>query len=492
MTAAAEPESRIRPRWALFVGGRELDAAGGQMFPVYNPANGKQLCEVARGSAADIDGAVRAARAALPAWAAMPVVNRRKILNLVATQIAAHVDELAVIECLSCGKPLREAREDVDKTADSFAFYAGVADKLFGTTIPTAADTFNYTVREPVGVTGHIAPWNYPLRLAMRSVVPALAAGNTVVLKPAEQAPLTALHVGRLLAEVGVPPGVFNVVAGYGSDAGAALAGHPGIDHLSFTGSLAVGIEVMRRAADNVVPVTLELGGKSPNIVFADADLDAALEGVIKGIFTNAGQVCCAGSRLLLEDSIYDDFLARLVQRTRQIRVGPGIGNPDMGPLISQKQRLAVLSYIDAARRDGAEVVFGGAIPQVPACQGGYFVEPTLLHRVENTAQIAREEVFGPVLTILRFRGDEEAARLANDSPYGLVAGMWTSNLGRAHLLSRQLSAGQVYVNDFFSGSTAIPFGGTKKSGFGRERGLEAFQHYTQVKSVSIRLTRRP
>jgi acyl-CoA reductase-like NAD-dependent aldehyde dehydrogenase len=491
MTAETEPERKIRPLWPHFVGGRVLGAATGQTFPVHNPANGRQLCEVARGGPADVDDAVRAARAALPAWAAIPVANRRRILNLVASQLAAHTDELAIIECLSCGKPLREAREDVEKTADAFAFYAGFADKLFGTSIPTTADTFNYTTREPVGVTAHIAPWNYPLRLAMRSVAPALAAGNTVVLKPAEQAPLTALHIGRLLAEAGIPPGVYNVVTGYGSEAGAALAGHPGINHLSFTGSSEVGIEVMRRAAENVVPVTLELGGKSPNIVFADADLDAAIEGVIKGIFTNAGQVCCAGSRLLLEESVYDDFLTRLVRRTKEIRVGPGIGNPDMGPLISQKQHQAVLSYIDVARKEGAEVVLGGAIPKAPACQEGYFVEPTLLHGVANTTRIAREEVFGPVLTILPFRGDDEAMRLANESPYGLVAGMWTSDVSRAHLLARQLDAGQIYVNDFFSGSTAIPFGGNKRSGFGRERGLEAFQHYTQVKSVSIRLKKR-
>jgi aldehyde dehydrogenase (NAD+) len=491
MMAETAPETRIRPLWPLFVGGREVGAATGQTFPVHDPANGRQLCEVARGGAADIDHAVCAARAALPTWAAMPVANRRKILNLVAGQLASHAGEMAVIECLSCGKPLREAREDVEKTADAFAFYAGVADKLFGTTIPTTADSFAYTTREPVGVTAHIAPWNYPLRLAMRSVAPALAAGNTVVLKPAEQAPLTALYIGRLLTEAGVPPGVFNVVAGFGSDAGAALASHPGINHISFTGSLEVGIEVMRRAAANVVPVTLELGGKSPNIVFADADLDAALAGVIKGIFTNAGQVCCAGARLLLETSIYDDFLTRLIRRTKEIRLGPGIGDPDMGPLISQKQRRAVLAYIDSARTDGAEVVLGGAIPNDPLCRDGYFVEPTLLHGVANTTRIAREEVFGPVLTILPFRSDEEAVRLANDSPYGLVAGMWTSDVSRAHLLARQLDAGQIYVNEFFSGSTAIPFGGIKKSGFGRERGLEAFQHYTQVKSVSMRLKQR-
>jgi acyl-CoA reductase-like NAD-dependent aldehyde dehydrogenase len=309
-----------------------------------------------------------------------------------------------------------------------------------------------------------------------------------VVLKPAEEAPLTALHVGPIFAEAGVPAGVFNVVAGMGVEAGAALAGHPGINHLAFTGSVETGIEVMRRAAGNVVPVTLELGGKSPNIVFADADHAAALEGAIKAIFTNAGQVCLAGTRLLLEKSIYDDFTAALVDRTRRIVVGPGIDDPDMGPVISDAQRQRVMNYIELGRKEGGEILAGGGTPAAAQCKRGYFIEPTLLHGVSNTARVAQEEIFGPVLTIIPFASDEEAARLANESPYGLVAGIWTNNLQRAHTLAAQLQAGQVFVNDYFSGSVASPFGGYKRSGFGRERGVEAMDQYTQIKSICIKL----
>ncbi|MBI4578364.1 MAG: aldehyde dehydrogenase family protein, partial [Planctomycetes bacterium] len=345
-----------------------------------------------------------------------------------------------------------------------------------------------YTVREPIGVTAHIAPWNYPLRLAMRSVAPALAAGNTVVLKPASETPITALFMGEVMAEAGIPPGVFNVVAGRGSEAGQALVTHPDVNQIAFTGSLEVGIEVMKQAANNVVPVTLELGGKSPNIVFADADLDAAIEGTIKAIFVNAGQICCAGTRLLLDSSIYDRFVERLVERTRRVTVGPGITDPDMGPLVSQKQQQVVLDYIDLGLREGGEVLTGGRKPDQPACRRGWFVEPTLLHKVANTARVAQEEIFGPVLTIIPFRGDDEAVRIANESQYGLVAGVWTSNLDRAHRTAARLQAGQVYVNDFFNTPVASPFGGYKRSGFGRERGLEALYHYTQTKCVCVKL----
>jgi len=457
---------------------------------VTNPATAEPLAEIARGREADVDAAVAAAAEALPGWAATPVAKRARVLFEIARVLrrAETAHELAVLECLDNGKPLREARQDVDRTADAFEFYAGAADKLFGTTIPVSPDFLNYTVREPVGVTAHIAPWNYPLRLAFRSVAPALAAGNTVVLKPAEETPLTALRMGPLLAEAGVPPGVFNVVPGFGLEAGAALAGHPRINHIAFTGSVETGITVMQAAARNVVPVTLELGGKSPNIVFADADLDRALDGAIKAMFVNAGQVCCAGTRLLVEESVYGSFLDRVVERARAIRVGPGMDDPEMGPLISEGQRQRVLDYVALGRREGGRVVLGGDRPSDPACARGYFVAPTVLDGVANTARVAQEEIFGPVLTVLRFRTTEEAARLANESPYGLVAGVWTSNLDRAHRLAAQIQAGQVYVNDFFSGTVSSPFGGYKRSGFGRERGLEALNHYTQVKSVCIRL----
>ena len=486
--AAPPPVDAVRASWGAWIDGRESPPAGGQEIAVVDPSFGRVVCGAARGGAADVDRAVAAARAALPAWAELPVARRRRLLIDAADRIAAHAETLAVLETSSSGKPLRESRQDALKCAEAFEFYSGVADKLFGRSIPISPEYLNYTIREPIGVTAHIVPWNFPLRLAVRSVAPALAAGNTVVLKPAEQTPLSVLHLGQVLAEAGLPAGVYNVVPGYGPEAGAALSGHPGINQLSFTGSMPTGIQVMQAAARNVVPVTLELGGKSPNIVFADADFDYALAGVSKAIFTNAGQVCLAGTRLLLQEAAYDAFVAKLVERTARLSVGPGMDDPDMGPLISEPQRRRVLEYIDIGRGEGAEVLIGGGVPDSPRCAQGYFVEPTLLHNVTNAARVAREEIFGPVLTILRFRDEEEAVRLANDSDYGLVAGVWTSNLDRAHKVAARLQAGQVFINDYFSGSVASPFGGYKRSGFGRERGLEAMEHYTQVKSVCARL----
>ncbi|PYU35696.1 MAG: aldehyde dehydrogenase [Acidobacteria bacterium] len=489
---ASAPASRlaapIHEKWFLWIRDQEIPARSEEFFTVMNPATGEELCQVARGRAADVDAAVQAAAEALPLWSGMPTAARGRSLLEVARRLREAEDELALLETLNNGKPLRESRQDVEKVAEAFEFYGGLADKLFGATIPISPGYFNYTLREPMGVTAHIAPWNYPLRLALRSVAPALASGNTVVLKPAEETPLTALRFAKVLAEAGAPPGVFNVVPGFGPEAGAALASHPRVNHISFTGSVATGVEVMKRAAQNVVPVTLELGGKSPNIVFADADLDQALEGTIKAIFTNAGQVCCAGSRLLLEDSLYERFLTRLVDRTGKIQVGPGIEDPDMGPLISEEHRQRVLGYIRVGQEEGAKLILGGKAPVEPNCQGGYFLEPTLLTEVSNWARVAREEIFGPVLAIFRFRTAEEAIHLANDNPYGLAAGVWTSNLDRAHKVAAQIQAGQVYINDFFNGSVASPFGGYKRSGFGRERGMEALWHYTQVKSVCIRL----
>ena len=485
---SAAPEVTVRAEWFLWVRGQEAAAQAGEFLAVMNPATGEEFCRVARAQAADVDAAVQAASEALPLWAGLPSAARGRIMLEVARRLRETEDELALLETLNNGKPLREARQDVEKAAEAFEFYGGLSDKLFGSTIPISPDYLTYTVREPVGVTAHISPWNYPLRLAVRSVAPALAAGNTVVLKPAEQTPLTALRLGKVLAEAGVPAGVFNVIPGFGVEAGAALASHPRINHISFTGSVPTGIEVMQRAARNVVPVTLELGGKSPNIVFADAELDQALEGTVQAIFTNAGQVCCAGSRLLIEDSVYDRFLERLIERTKQIRVGPGLEDPEMGPLISEGQRQRVLDYIKLGREEGAQLVLGGGRPSAPACERGYFVEPTLLAEVSSGTRVAQEEIFGPVLTIFRFDTAEEAVRLANENPYGLVAGVWTSNINRAHKLAAQIQAGQVYINDFFSGSVASPFGGTKRSGFGRERGVEALYHYTQVKSVCVRL----
>jgi aldehyde dehydrogenase (NAD+) len=488
--AGGRARAFVPAEWSPWIGGHEIRGPDARYDPVINPATGGVLCQVARCGGAEIDSAVRAADAALPGWAGMPTAQRGRLLLRVASKVREWEEELAVLETLNNGKPLREARDDVVKSAEAFEFYAGMADKLFGSTIPISPQYLSYTLREPMGVTAHISPWNYPLRLAVRSVAPALAAGNTVVLKPAEETPLTALRLARALSEAGLPDGVFNVIPGVGPEAGAALVDHPLVRHISFTGSVETGIEVMQRAALRVVPLTLELGGKSPNIVLADADLDLALRGTIEAIFTNAGQVCCAGSRLLLEDTIYQEFLDRLIDRARQLRLGPGLDDPDMGPLISEAHRDRVLSYIALGQEEGGTLLLGGKAPDHPACRSGYFVEPTLLGGASNTTRVAREEIFGPVLTIFPFHTEAEAIRLANDSPYGLVAGVWTSNLNRAHTFAARLQAGQVYINDFFSGSVASPFGGYKQSGFGRERGVEALHHYTQVKSVCVRLGR--
>lgn len=496
-TTAHPPASKPRDRthtisipefWPLWINGRETPGRGGERISVENPANSELLCHTASATVDDVDDAVRAAAGALERWASMASAERVRILFRVAQHIRAAVEEIAILECLDCGKPLREARQDVEKTAEAFEFYAGAADKLLGTTVPISPEFFCYTVREPIGVTAHIAPWNFPLRLAFRSVAPALAAGNTVVLKPAALTPLSALRMARVLHEAGIPPGVMNVISGRGTVAGAALAGHAGIHHVAFTGSVEVGIDVAQRAARNVVPCTLELGGKSPNIVFSDADMDAAVEGAIKAMFVNAGQVCCAGTRLMLEDSIYDAFVERLIARTKRIRVGPGMEDPDMGPLISREQRKSVLEYIELGKREGGRILCGGDVPNDPSCRNGHFVNPTLLDGVANSCRIAQEEIFGPVLTVLRFQTDEDAARLANDSVYGLVAGIWTSNIDRAVRLASRIQAGQVYINDFFSGTVAMPFGGYKRSGYGRERGLEALHHYTQTKAVCAKL----
>jgi acyl-CoA reductase-like NAD-dependent aldehyde dehydrogenase len=346
--------------------------------------------------------------------------------------------------------------------------------------------SLNYTVREPVGVTAHITPWNYPVAIATRGIAPALAAGNTVVHKPAEQTPLTALELGEIALEAGLPAGVLNVTPGFGPEAGAALAKHPGIHHLTFTGSVETGTRVMQMAAENVVPVTLELGGKSPNIVFADATLEPAIRGALQAIFQNAGQTCSAGSRLLLEESVHDRFVSTLAKETEQLRLGYGLTDPDLGPIVSEEQLERVLSYLEIGKREGATVVTGGTRAEDGELQHGFFIRPTLFDDVQNSMRIAREEIFGPVLTILTFRDSEEALQIANDNPYGLVAGIWTRDISKAHALAARLKAGQVYINNYFGGGVAAPFGGYKKSGFGREKGLEALAHYTQVKNVCV------
>lgn len=477
-------------RRQMLIGGKWLPGAQNEVFPTIDPGKGEVLAEVARGDEADIQQAVEAAQYALDhtGWATEHPRKRTQALNRTAQLIRDHAQELAVMESLDSGKPLSQAQQDIETSAQYFEFYAGVADKLYGHTIPLGQRYLDYTVREPIGVTAHITPWNFPLAVASRGIAPALAAGNMVVHKPAEQTPLTALRLGELTLEAGLPPGVLNVVPGFGPDAGAALAKHPGIHHLTFTGSVETGTLIMKMAADNVVPVTLELGGKSPNIVFADAELGPAVKGALQAIFQNAGQTCSAGSRLLVEQTVHDRLVSALAQEAERLRLGHGLSDPDLGPIISEEQLERVLNYLEIGKREGAKVVAGGTRAEDRELQQGYFVRPTLFDKVQSSMRIAQEEIFGPVLTVLTFREPEEALQIANDTPYGLVAGIWTRDISKAHTLAAGIKAGQIYINNYFGGGIAAPFGGYKKSGFGREKGLAALEHYTQVKNVCVAL----
>ncbi|HEX9365375.1 MAG TPA: aldehyde dehydrogenase family protein, partial [Vicinamibacterales bacterium] len=384
----------------------------------------------------------------------------------------------------------RQARTDVQVAARYFEFFAGVADKIMGNTIPLGPGFLDYTVREPIGVSAQIIPWNYPIQIGARGVAPAIAAGCTVVLKPAEDAPMTALRLGEIALACGLPPGVLNVLPGTGPEAGAALASHPDINQLTFTGSVSVGIAVAKMAADNVVPVVMELGGKSPNIVFADADLDLTVQGVANAIFQNAGQTCSAGSRLLVQRTAHDEVVARLTDRAKAMRVGPGVSDPDMGPIISKKQLEMIEGYVKIGQREGAQVTAGGARPSDPALGRGFFFQPTLLDRVSPEMRVAQEEIFGPVLAIITFDEIEEAIAIANRSQYGLVAGVWTRDINKALTVASRIKSGQVYINTYGAGGgVELPFGGYKKSGYGREKSLESLASYTQVKNVCVRFS---
>ncbi len=475
----------------MLIGGEWVDAAGGGTFETRDPATGEVLATVPRGQAADVDRAVAAARRAFEGgpWPATTPAERGRILMRIAAGIRARAEELARLETLDTGKPLRQARTDVDVAARYFEFYAGACDKLLGQVIPLGPGFLDYTLREPWGVCAQIIPWNYPLQIAARGIAPALATGNCVVSKPAEETPLTALRLGALALEAGLPPGVLNVVTGYGEEAGAPLAAHRDINHLAFTGSVEVGSLVMQAAARNIVPVNLELGGKSPNIVLADADAAAAVPVIVNSIIQNAGQTCSAGSRLLVQRQAHDELVERVAARMREVRMGPGLEDPDLGPVISDVQLKRVMGYLEVARQEGAEVVAGGGRPAEARLARGHFVQPTLVDRVKPEMRIAQEEVFGPVLAVLAFDEVEEAAALANATEYGLVAAIWTRDISKAHRLAHRLKVGQVYVNTYGAGGgVELPFGGYRKSGFGREKGLEALYTYTQVKNVCVKL----
>ena len=470
----------------MFLNGERVWARAGATFDAIDPATAQVFSNIAQGDKADVDAAVASAQSAMGGWAVLPPVRRVRVLNRLASLLREHSRGFAELESLDVGKPLRQAEDDVNAAAGYFEFFAGVADKVFGSTIPLGKGFVDFTLREPLGVSAQIVPWNYPLRLASRGIAPALACGNAVVAKPAAEAGLSVVRLAQLAVDAGLPPGVFNVVTG-GRDTGAALASHPGINHITFTGSVPTGIAIMKAAADNVVPVTLELGGKSPNIVFADADLERAAASAATTLMQNSAQTCTAPTRLLVEASAHDHFVELLAQRIRAIRLGRGLDNPDMGPVVSERQMQRVLGYIASGSRDGATAVTGGRRADGAGLARGYFIEPTLLDSVAPGTALEQEEIFGPVLTVTTFASVEEAIALANGTPYGLVTGVWTRDLSRALNVATAVKSGQVRVNSYsVEGSIGLPFGGYKRSGFGREQGVEALANYTQIKNVMI------
>ena len=473
----------------LYIGGQWVDALAGGTFPTINPATEETLTRAAEGRAEDIDRAAVAARKAFEEgpWAKLSGSDRGRILWKIGDLLEARVAEVAEIETLDSGKTITESlRVDVPMAADCFRYFAGWASKIEGETVPVRAPFFNYTLREPLGVVGQIIPWNFPILLAAWKVAPALAAGNTIVLKPAEQTPLSALRLAQIAEEAGLPPGVLNVVTGFGPTAGGALVDHPGVDKIAFTGSTSVGQEIMRRASGTLKRLTLELGGKSPNIVFADADLDAAVRGAGNAIFYNKGEVCTAGSRLFVEDALHDTFLDKLSAFTAKLPQGDPLDpKTRLGPQVSEAQMARVLSFVDKGKGEGARLVLGGE--RAPG--KGYFVRPTIFDGVRNDMTIAREEIFGPVLSVLRFREIDEVVRLANDTPYGLAAAVWTKDIKKAHRAARLLRAGTVWINSYGLYDSAMPFGGYKMSGFGRELGHHGLMEYTQTKSVWVDLS---
>jgi aldehyde dehydrogenase (NAD+) len=469
----------------LLIGGRWRPARSGRYFETVDPATEQVIAQVAEGGVPDIDAAVAAARAALEGdWGRIRGAERGQALLRLAQLIRQDQDALVELESLDSGKPVSGIRrQDLPAVLDTLTYYAGWADKINGQVIPTRADALTYTVREPVGVVGAIIPWNFPLMIGMWKLAPALACGCAVVLKPAELTSLTALRIGELALKAGFPPGVLNVVPGFGKTAGAALVNHPDVDKITFTGSPAVGREILRSAAGNLKRVTLELGGKSANIVFPDADLDAAVKAAAAGIFFNAGQVCSAGSRILVHADIYDEVVERLVARATSIRLGdPRDAGTAMGPLVSQLQMKRVLDYIEIGKQEGARLVTGGA----RVGDHGYFVSPTIFSNVEHQMRISQEEIFGPVAAVLRFSSEEEAIRLANGTRYSLAAGVWSADMARVHRMVKRLKAGTVWVNTFGPTDVRLPWGGNRDSGFGREHGDVAIENFTEPKAVWI------
>jgi len=495
-TAVVQPDVNITGFLSktrkILINGKWVEAASGKTFPTYNPATGEVLANIAAGDKEDINRAVKAARAAFESgpWSKISPSERGRLIWKLGDLLEKHAEEFAQLESLDNGKPLKIARiADLPLAVDHFRYYAGWSTKIEGNTINLGLQKQGkfhaYTVREPVGVVGQIIPWNFPLLMAAWKLAPALATGCTVVLKPAEQTPLTALRLGELIMEAGFPEGVVNIVPGYGETAGAALAAHPDVDKVAFTGSTEVGKLILQAAAGNLKKVSLELGGKSPNIILDDADVSTAIPGAASAIFFNHGQCCCAGSRLFVDKKIFDEVVDGIAQDASKIRVGPGFDpDSDMGPLVSEEQMNRVCGFLESGQKEGAKAVTGGSREGTK----GYFVKPTVLVNTNDKMQVVQEEIFGPVVTAIPFSDASEIVPRANDTIYGLAAGIWTRDIKKAHALASKLRAGTVWINCYNVFDAALPFGGYKQSGWGREMGHEVLEHYTEVKSVCVAL----
>jgi betaine-aldehyde dehydrogenase len=473
----------------LLIGGRWRPGEKDETFEIIEPATGEVMARAAVASPGDVDTTVKAARAAFESgrWSNQSASGRAKVLYRIAELIRREVDRLSTLEARNAGKPIRDARDEVLGAAQCFEYYAGAATRIFGETIPVTAPGLDFTLREPVGVVALIVPWNFPLSIASWKVAPALAAGNAAILKPASYTPLTAIELGRIALEAGVPEGVLNVITGPGSVTGNALAGHPGVDKIAFTGETSTGVTILRQAAPNITRVSLELGGKSPNIVFEDADLEKAAPASVASMFGNAGQDCCARSRAFVHRSLVDEFDARVAAGAKALKVGDPLDEQtEMGPLISLKQRERVQGYVEIGQKEGARLMTGGSVPAGPS--KGSFLEPAVFDRANNGMRIAQEEIFGPVLTIIAFNDEDEVVRLVNENQYGLSGSIWTRDIGRALRVAKAVRTGVLSINSSRSVHQEAPFGGYKRSGIGRELGMHALQLYTEVKNVFISL----
>lgn len=476
-------------RIPMLVNGEWIGDHSVDWIPVKNPSTGKTVAEIVRGTKEHVDLAVGGARKAFESdeWRAFKPFERGQLLLEMASYIRKHAEELSLLECQDVGKPLSQARADIEAAARYFEFYGGAADKVMGDTIPIEDRMLNMNVLEPVGITVHIVPWNYPIQITSRSIAAALATGNAVIVKSAEDTPMTTHKMAEWLHHSYLPKGIFQHITGFGHEVGASLSSHPDIDHITFTGSVNTGIAVMAAAAKNIIPVTLELGGKSPNIVFEDADQEKALQGVLNSIIQNAGQTCSAGSRLLLQSSIKQEFLSKLIERFKQIRLGPGHLDTDMGPLLNEKQYTQIMKKLEKASLQG-KVLCGGKRKLIDGSNETFYLEPTIVDGLPVEDELAQQEIFGPVLTVFTFDNVAEAIQLANSTEYGLVTGVWSRNIDTAHYVASRVKSGQVFINSYgAAGGIQMPFGGYKKSGIGREKGFVALRNYTQIKNITIK-----